>query len=257
MPRRSSRPLVLAVDGPSGSGKSTVTARAAARFGWAPLAEAYDRLDPRPDLRVPTARALARVERALLVEEGRRWETARALRDRGVTVIADTGFLGPLTYTQGLVSLGHASPGLLTELVGRARAMAARGAWGLPDMIVYLSCRSATRRLRAAADPARHPELLRKRHEAVGDVERRFYRALPRWYPGRVRFLDADGPVDSPVEGLLRLGQGIPPAPVGSAAALRVLAALEPATGRRGVPAVRRRPVTVKKSALPPRAPSR
>ena len=257
VPRRNVPPLLVAIEGPSGIGKSTLTARAAAAFGWAALAEAYDRLDPPPDITVPTVSALARTERALLAEEGRRWRTAVALRNRGATVVADTGFLGPLTYTHGMVVLRTAPPALHTELVGRARAMAARGRWGLPDLILCLTSRTATRRLRTERDPARHPASLRERHEAVGRVEQRFYRQLRRRYPGRVRFLNAEGSVDAQVARLPRILRGVLPRRHPTADALRVLGHLGPPAVRTIRRGRRRRPVIVKKSTLPPRGPSR
>ena len=257
MPTGSRGPRLIAIEGPSGSGKSSLVAAAVAALGWVPLAEAYDRIDPRPDLRVPTPSALARTERTLLAEEGRRWRAARALRDRGATVIADTGFLGPLTYTRGLVALGRAPERLLGELVGRARAMAERGEWGLPEAIVYLTTRPATRRGRASRDPARHPARLRERHEEVGAVEQQFYRQLGRWYPARVRFLRAEEPAPLLAARLPACLRRVPPAGWGPAAALRVLVGLAPPAAGTGAVAGRRRPATVKKSALPPRGPSR
>ncbi|MFY9717656.1 MAG: hypothetical protein WAK40_06970, partial [Thermoplasmata archaeon] len=115
------RPVVVAVEGISGSGKSTLVARAADEFGWVPLAEAYDRLEPRPALGVRSAPALERVERQLFEEDGRRFEAAQALVRRGATVLADTGFLGPLTYTAGLVALGAVPPRIQRHLLDRAR----------------------------------------------------------------------------------------------------------------------------------------
>ena len=102
----SAPPLIVSIDGPSATGKSTVVGTAAATLGWVPLAEAFDRLDPTPDLRFRSDRELAELERALLEEDGRRWTLAREIRGRRLTVVTDTGFLGALTYTEGLVVLG-------------------------------------------------------------------------------------------------------------------------------------------------------
>jgi hypothetical protein len=218
------RPIVIAIDGISASGKSTVVARAAATFGWVPLAEAYDRLEPRPRIGVRSDRALARVERLLLEEESVRWRAARQLRASGRTVIADTGFLGPLTYSWALEALGGARPGLLRGLVERARRLAARGDWGMPDVVVYLVTRASVRRRRAGADPVRHPPALAVRHEAAGRIEERFFaEILPEALPGRVRGLDGDRGGAPLIGSLRRTVRDAVPLPARSRAAFRVL----------------------------------
>ncbi|MGP8078251.1 MAG: hypothetical protein ACLQD8_01145 [Thermoplasmata archaeon] len=218
------RAILIAVDGISGSGKSTLVARAAATFGWIALAEAFDRLEPRPRIAVTSAAALARVERLLLEEESRRWRAARELCSGGATVITDTGFLGPLTYSAGLVAVHAAPPSLLRDLVARSRRLAARGAWGMPDLVVYLATGAAVRRRRTASDAVRHPPALVPRHEAIGLLEERFYaELLPRAFPGRVRWIDGDGPVDSLVAALGRTVRGVAPRRTGPRGAGRVL----------------------------------
>ena len=103
-----SRGRLVALEGGSASGKSTLVTAAARTFGWRPLAEAFDRLDPAPSLDFDSPRELLRLEATLLAEEVRRYHEARRLTERGATVLADTGFLGPLTYTLGLVERGRA-----------------------------------------------------------------------------------------------------------------------------------------------------
>lgn len=247
------RPRLIAVEGISGAGKSTVVARAAAAFGWVPLAEAYDRLDPRPPIGAVAAPALARVERTLLAEEARRYRAARALVAGGATVIADTGFLGPLTYSAALAALGLVPRSLLDDLLARTRRLAARGGWGVPDLTVYLATRPATRRRRVARDPARHPPALAARHEAAGRIEARFYaELLPRALPGRVRRVAADRPVEGVVAALGRAARSIAPAAPSGAPARRVLRLFARFSGPPGAGAA-----TVKKSPLSAGAPLR
>ncbi len=228
-------PLIVSIDGPSATGKSSTVATAAARFGWVPLAEAFDRLEPTPDLRFRSDRELAALERSLLEEDGRRWSLAREIRRRRLTVVTDTGFLGPLTYTEGLVARGLASPAVLRALVARARTLARRGAWGLPDGIVYLASSRATRRSRAVAGRRGHPADLEPRHESVGRWEARFYRdRLPVAFPGRVVRVDAEAPVATVARGIARAVGPLRPLPRPEAAALRVLELFEPGTSARG-----------------------
>lgn len=184
---------IIAIEGRSGVGKTTLVRLAARRFGWIPLEEAFDRLDRRPNLGFHSERELLRTERALLHEEQRRYREALRLRRNGRTVVADTGFLGPLTYTAGLAVLGQASASVLSTLL-RVAAPGGRGvAWGLPDLIVYLDLPARARRQRAFGDPRRHPIGLDRRHEMVGSIEREFYRELASLCPARsVWFLRAD-----------------------------------------------------------------
>jgi len=254
----SDAPVLLAVEGISGAGKSAVVARAAAAFGWTPLAEAYDRLVPRPRIGARTAPALARVERALLAEEAVRWRTAAGLREQRRTVIADTGFLGPITYAAALETLGLVPTALRRELLGRARRLADRGAWGVPDGVLYLATDPATRRRRAAGDRARHPAALAARHEAVGRWEERFW--LHRFssaFPSRLRAVDATGDLRSVVAAVGRAARRFPAraaGPTEARAALGLLAGplpVVPSTGRRAPRA------TVKKTPQSAGAPPR
>jgi len=185
---------VIAIEGPSGAGKSTVARTAARSFGWVLLPEAFDRLDPPPDLRFRNPAQLLDTERSLLDEERRRYQEASERRRRGETVVADTGFLGPITYTAGLVALGAAPRSTWRTVRRFAEGPARSGPVGLPDLVVYLDVPSATRRRRAASDAERHPADLRQRHRAVGRVERRFYRDLAaHGAPGQVLFVRASG----------------------------------------------------------------
>jgi thymidylate kinase len=188
------RGRVLAIEGSSGAGKTTVVRAAARAFGWQPLPEAFDRLDPPPSLRFQTPEELLSLERTLLAEEERRYREAVEARARGRTVVADTGFLGPLTYTAGLVALGDAAPPVLQALRSLAEGRERSHRIGLPDGIVYLDVPARVRRRRTARDPRGHPTEFQARHEAVGRLERRFYRRLARGaLAGRVRFVSGTG----------------------------------------------------------------
>lgn len=245
--------IVIALEGISGAGKSSVAARAAAAFGWVPLAEAYDRLDPRPGLDPRSPRALAALETVLLREEARRWSAARSLVEDGATVVADTGFLGPLSYTAALAELGAAPPALVRRLSARARGLVARGAWGLPDAVVYLETSGAVRARRVRRDPLRHPPALAARHEAAGRIERRYLlERLPAALPGRVRRVNADRPLGAVVAAVGRSVGPLGPLRAPRAAARRALGLL--ASDPRAAPAAS---ATVKKTPLSAVAPHR
>ena len=202
----SARPVVVSVDGPSAAGKSTVVARAAALFGWVPLAEAFDRIDPAPDLRFSSDRELEELERTLLEEDARRYRNALSLRATGLTVVTDTGFLGPLTYTAGLVALGRASP---TGAAADRRAGAGAGTTsergGVPDVVVTWPhpLRSVGRGPAATGQGTRRTSSAATRRSAVGRNDSSAPRCRPRsreeWslsVPGRGATLspEASGP---------------------------------------------------------------
>jgi hypothetical protein len=249
------RPLVVSVDGPSAAGKSTVVARAAASFEWVPLAEAFDRIDPAPDLRFSSDRELETLERTLLEEEARRYRTALSLRARGLTVVADTGFLGPLTYTAGLVALGRAPPTVLWRLVARARELERRRAWGMPDVVVHLAASPSVRRARARSDRTGHPADLERRHAEVGRWEERFLRtSLRSAFAGRVVIVRAGRDADTVARTLRSAVRRVRPLRARSRAARDVLglfAPVEPVDPERGIPSS----ATVKKPTRPDRPP--
>jgi hypothetical protein len=185
---------LVAVEGPSAAGKTRVIREAAGRFDTLSLPEAYDRLRPRPSLRWRSPGELLRLEQRLLREEARRYLEARRLVRMGATVLADTGFLGPLTYTRGLVRHGEAPPHVLTELTRTARELAAGGRWGLPEAYLYLRTPAGERRRRARQDLRGHPAGLQALHQEVAREELAFYRAVvvPRFGP-RFRFVSGVG----------------------------------------------------------------
>jgi len=197
---------LVALEGPSAAGKSRTVATLARSLGLATIPEAYERLRPRPTLTWRTDAALFRLERRLLRQETRRFVEGRRLADRGATVLADTGFLGPITYTAGLVELGLASPAVLASLLRLGRELHAEGRWALPDAVVYLRTPLGERQRRAEGDPVGHPRSLRARHRQVAAAELRLYRTaiVPEFGP-RFFFVTGSGPPDRVAERVARL----------------------------------------------------
>jgi hypothetical protein len=196
---------LVAVEGPSAAGKTRTVRAASQATGATPLPEAYERLRPRPALTWATEGQLVRLERRLLREECRRYLDARRMTEAGATVLADTGFLGPLTYTLGLARRGLASRSALDALLRTARQASAAGRWGLPDAIVYLRTPLVERRRRAASDPKGHPSALQARHQAIAADEGRVFRTLVApTFGDRFRYVSAAGPPDAVVRRLVR-----------------------------------------------------
>jgi thymidylate kinase len=188
---------LVALEGPSGAGKSRAVGEVANRGDVTGLPEAYDRIRPRPALSWSSDEELLRLELRLLREDARRYREARALVRRGKIVLADTGFLGPLTYTAGLVRRGLAGPRVLRALVETAGRWADAGRWGLPDAILYLRTSPSDRRRRALADARGHPPSEQARHQQIAAEESRFYRTVVRpLYGPRFRVVSGEGPPD-------------------------------------------------------------
>jgi len=232
---------LIALEGRSASGKTTLVRAAARALGWAPLAEAFDRLDPAPSLEFRSVAELLRIEGTLLAEETRRYREARELCSRGRTVLADTGFLGPVTYTFGLVELGVVPASAGASLERSARSLVRRGHLGIPDLTVYLDTTERERRRRAQADPAHHPSALIRRHEAVGAFEHRYFATVfAEAIPGRFQSLRARSAPRSLVKELRPLVEGRAPPPASRSEALSLLAHLrtsrEYGPKRTGVP---------------------
>lgn len=139
------------------------------------LAEAFDRLRPAPRLTFDGADGLRALEVRLLGEEQRRYAEALRRAAAGRTVLLDTGFIGPLTYTTALARMDPRLRGVAEDLCDRARRALARGAWGMADRTVYLDLPERLARDRARRSPAAHPAALRDRHAEVGRWERRFW----------------------------------------------------------------------------------
>jgi thymidylate kinase len=244
--------LFVAVEGPSAIGKSTVVAALAERAGWVALAEAFDRLDPPPDLDYRFVAALRSVEATLLREEVRRYAAARALTARGLNVVGDTGMLGPFTYTAGLVHLGLAPRAALAAVRAQARRYAFRGRLGLPDLTVYLRGPPALLRARARRAAAHHPAGLMRRHWEVARFEFEAIRPLvEQLLPGRVMVVEARRPPQRIAASIDRRARPISPLREPS----RRLAAVLGALSSRHAPSGPK--VTLKKWAPPAPAPRR
>lgn len=235
------RGRIVAIEGPSAVGKSSVARILAAEAGTRVLLEAFERLRPRPSLEFQSAAELGALELALLEEEARRYREAVRDAARGITVVADTGFLGPISYTAGLVRLGYGPPEVLSSVLARARELAARGAWGVPDLIVYLDAPRPERDRRAQGDAKGHPARLYARHARVARFERTLYRTVVGpTAPARLRFVRATGGPDAVARRIARAADRVPGRRPSRAAAERLLGAIE-----RSVPvrqSLRRRP---------------
>ncbi len=233
MTGRTRRPTIMAIEGPSASGKSSLVAHLAPRLDAVPISEAYARLDPRPNLRFRSVRDLERLERVLLDEECRRWATAAALRRSGRSVLLDSGFVGPVTYTAGLVAAGYAPPALFDDVSDRALALARRGRLGAPDGTVFLRVGEAERRRRSARDPEGHPADLQAIHRPVARVEAVLYHtAIAHVLGARLRFVDGTGPVEAVARRVGALLPRVPPTPASTRAAVGLVRAVERAGHR-------------------------
>jgi hypothetical protein len=187
--------LLVAIEGPSAAGKTTVTEAIARSAGWVPLGEAYRRLSPPLSLEFRSPEELLRIERTLLREEARRYSEASERLATGASVLADTGFLGPLTYTLALVRRNQAPPSTLTTILEEARGLGARGEWGLADGYVYLDTSAEVQAARASSDPAGAAPALAARHRELGAIEREFYlEHFARLWGRRFRVVPADRP---------------------------------------------------------------
>ncbi len=230
------RGRLIAIEGRSAAGKTTLVRAAASELGWQPLMEAFDRLDPAPSLEYGSPRELLLLEAALLSEEVRRFREARGLCAQGRTVLADTGFLGPLLYTHGLVTLGRAPASVGRAVERSTRSLVRRGALGLPDLTVYLETTARERARHARADVTHHPATLVGRHEAVGAVEQRCFEELfPMALPDRFRSLRARSGPPGPVLTLRALVAEADPAPASKTEGLALVSLLRLSTrdGRR------------------------
>lgn len=217
------RAPVLAIEGISGAGKSTVTERYARLVGaeWVP--EAFRRIRPELSLEYSSATELLRLERRLLREDALRYRAARGAARQGRLAVLDTGTIGSLTYSFALGRLGRTPARVLRSLTNDARAMLRQRTWGVPDRVVWIESIAGDRRRRIAADPVGHPSDLAARHEAVGRVERSFYRGpVARLLGPRFVSVRGDGPPGAVVarvrRALDRMGP-VPPAPAELAAA--------------------------------------
>ncbi|HTT25644.1 MAG TPA: hypothetical protein VMH90_01600 [Thermoplasmata archaeon] len=221
---------LIALEGESGVGKSRLADRWASREpGVLVLPEAFDRFRPRPSLAVPDRRSLRRVELRLFREELRRYRDGVRARDRGCLVLADTGFLGPLTYSAGLARIDPRRD-IVAELLAEYRYAADRGVLGIPDLTIVLEAPRATIRRRLGGDPHGHPPRFRGRHARIGRMERRLWTGPLAGAGGsRVVRMSAAGPpaaVAARLDALVRTTR-LPPALAPAVAARRLAATLD------------------------------
>ena len=248
--------LVIALEGVSGAGKTTVAAALAERLGGRVIPEAYERLGRTPSLAYDSPEALGHLEHALLSEEAARFAEAEHRRANGASVVLDTSYLGPLTYSWGLREVDGATPDLVASLVRKARELLDHNALGLPDLTLYLDVPEELATTRAGEASRDHPAELRERHRQVGRYERILYeREFPRTLPGRFAVIAGEGrpgEIASAVADRLERFGAIPPAWRGEAE--RLLTLFEPAEvvvppAEEPTPPApkKRRPSTVKK----------
>ena len=214
----------MALEGPSGVGKTTVTRAVARRLSARRVAEAVDRLRPRPRLTYRSGAALLALETMLAREDARRWSEAADHRASGATSLLDTGTLGPLSYVWGLRASDPTGPDVVGEVRHHLFGELAEGRWGIPDLTIYLAAPEETVQERVAAARLSHPAALAQRHARVARAEARLYRdRFRRAAPGRFETLDASGPVDQVIEAVVRRvarGPGRPPPTPREAAAV-------------------------------------
>lgn len=238
-------------------GKSTTARLLRERRGWGTLPEACARLRPPPSLEFGSPSELIALEEELLAEECRRYREARRRCRRGESVVADTGFLGPLTYTAGLVALGRSPRSVLRTIRRAVEVRFVRGELGWPDGTIYLDLEPSGLRRRTANDPLGHPESLAERHRAVARFERRFFlRSLARRWPERVVLLRASASPEAVARRADAIASGFPRF---EPSLEETVAALDPLAANSRSPAVRgaRASATLKKDTRPPRAPRR
>jgi hypothetical protein len=252
-------PRIIALEGPSGAGKSTVARALGRAFGWEVLPEAFERLVPAPSLDFAGPADLLALERRLLFEERRRYRDARRAVGRGRTVLADTGFFGPITYTAGLVALGRAPGRVLDRLLASGRRIEGAGPLGTPDVIVVLEVPAPDLRRRLARDPVGHPAHLVPRHRAVERFERSLYRDRFRsLLSGRIAIVSGAGPPSTVAR---RVGAAVrrlaPEGPSQNDARSRLFDAVRAAVEERARGRARASAATVKKPARSARAPPR
>ena len=241
MASRRSPPRLIAIEGPTGVGKSRLALALSERIpGAIRLPEAYDRLSRPPSLEVPDREELLFVERRLFREELRRYRDARRARSEGRTVIADTGFLGPLTYSIGLARLDPARD-VAAPMAAAMRRAAVLHTLGMPDLTLHLGAPASALRGRILGDPTGHPEPLATRHLRVGRTEAQLWNGpIARVLGARYRPVSARGPEDQvELRALERIDRSTVQPPLRPAEASELLEAVVDALG---VPSV-----TVKK----------
>ena len=165
---------MLAIEGVSHVGKSTLARGLAKEWGSPAITEAYDRLGADRTLAFRSDLELRQIELELAQEDLQRMRDATTTSNEGPGVILDTDFLGPLSYTRGLVQLGMARPETFDWLLRRYEQELARQRWRPADYYLYLDAPPALLRRRAvvggsgrAGSGHRAPPARRRRRTAV------------------------------------------------------------------------------------------
>jgi predicted kinase len=209
---RTAPPIIVALEGISGVGKTEAARTLADSIPNAVLLrEAHARIRPPLNLSVPDRPSLQRVEGRLVREELERWREARSALAAGRSVVADTGFLGPLTYSVGLAAVDPRRD--LAERLRKAYSATVRNrTLGAVDLTVWLELPASARRARAGRDPAGHPPHLLDRHDRIGRLEERIWkRTFAPVLGARFRAVSARGPSGVVARRILALTHRPPP----------------------------------------------
>ncbi|MGC2034124.1 MAG: AAA family ATPase [Thermoplasmata archaeon] len=175
MPDRLPPPAMLAIEGVSHVGKSTLARGLAKEWGSPAITEAYDRLGADRTLAFRSDLELRQIELELAQEDLQRMRDATTTSNEGPGVILDTDFLGPLSYTRGLVQLGMARPETFDWLLRRYEQELARQRWRPADYYLYLDAPPALLRRRAVVAGRAGLDPVIERHLLVGAEERQFF----------------------------------------------------------------------------------
>jgi hypothetical protein len=219
---------MLAIEGVSHVGKSTLARGLAQEWGSPAIAEAYDRLGADRTLDFRSDLELRPIELELAREDLERLRDATTTSYEGPGVILDTDFLGPLSYTRGLVHLGMARPETFRWLLRRYEQDLARQRWRPADYYLYLDATPALLRRRAAVGGRAGLDPVIERHLLVGAQERQFFLGpLQRILGPRLIRLPAVGRIELVKErAVRRLSFPWIPLPDPQATARRILDAL-------------------------------
>jgi hypothetical protein len=246
----------VAFEGPSGVGKTSLVRALEERTGRRSLPEAYDSAADAPSLEFGTRTELRKIERALVTLEIERFRSAARFRARGVPLLLDTGFVGPLTYSMGLREVLGPDWDVVGEIAEEFERAASSASWGIPDLTVYLDAPAAVVSKRARGASSSHPARLTGRHARVASYERTYWlQRIDRAVPGRLVRVSARGEMATTVDRILpelrRAGSLPPPTAAEARAVLRGL------NGPPVPPRIGPRSATLKKGTLSPRPPRR
>jgi hypothetical protein len=194
----------IALEGPSGVGKTTLLRGLVRESGRGGLAEAYDSVGHPPSLEYRSPEELRGIELELVRLDLARFAEATRLRRSGELLYLDTGFLGPLTYSLGIAKTMGIRWDVSSDVIGIVSERLSRGAWGIPDLTLYLDADPVVVASRASGSPETHPPRLAARHAVVGAWERRCWKeTISAAAPDRVAVVPADGSIPAVVRRIL------------------------------------------------------